>query len=692
MNGTTATEAAALQWLADRGVSVVEAIPVETAEGAVAAARRIGYPVVLKINDGVTTHKTDVGGVVVGLGSDHQVEAAIRRLQVGGFDSFLVERELKGVEVLVGAVRDPSLGPFVVVGWGGTLAELVGSPAMAVAPVTTEEADALLRETAVSRLIDGWRGGRPANRRALCELVSLVSWIISDHPEIAELDLNPVIVDDDGAVAVDAAMVWRRDTTRQTEPGPDGFPDLDRLFNPRSIAIVGASRDQYKPGGRVMRYLQSHGFLGDIHPVNSRSTDGLGPLAVTSITQLAGKDIDLACIAVSADNVPAVLDDCERIGLGHAVIFSAGFGEAGRTGADLQKRLGKGEPGGRSIRFVGPNSNGIASFHNNTVASIAMTFELHGCPPGSISLVTQSGAIGSSLVGRGWDVGMGFSRWVSTGNEDDLDLADYIAHLATDGETRVVLLFLEVIRRPEALAAALKRCHENGVVVVAWKIGRSEAARRAALSHTGAMIGDERAYATWLDHHRVIRVGGMDDLLGAGQVVARYGGSAGGRVGVVTMSGGASALVADECSEMGLDLPMLSERTRRELEKVIPGYAHVDNPLDVSASAITSPEILLASTEIFLADEGIDLVIVQFTTNADPTASEMAQTLVGFAKRFSKPLLVSRLGSPRLAPEATKVYEGAGMPVFDSPRGVVAAASVLVRAGRNLNDRAWGRE
>lgn len=675
----TTAEAEGTRWLAEQGLPVVDVALVDTSAEARVAARRFGFPVVVKITDEAIVHKTELGGVVTGLRTEAEVENAIQGLQQRGFESYLIEPHVDGVEVLVGGVRDPRLGVFVVVGWGGTLTELIDSTAMALAPVTAEEVEALLDETLVAPLLDGWRGASPVDRRALAELVSRVGGIVMESPDIVEIDLNPVIVNENGAIIVDAAIMWSQSASPvDGDLVPEGFPDLGPLFSPKAVAVVGASREPNKPGGRLMKYLEAHGFRGLVHPVNVRSIDGLGPNAVASIRELAGRGIDLAAIAVPAEHVPDALDECERIGISHAVIFSAGFGEAGLEGDDLQRKL-RGRQ--RQIRFVGPNSNGFASFPDATSATIAMTFELGVSPSGPIAIVAQSGAIGSSLLGRGWDTEMEFSRWVSTGNEADLDVADFLAYLADDPKTSVVLVFLETIRRPAALSVALERCRKQGLFVVVWRVGRSEAARRATSLHTGAIAGNDRRYAAWLRKHGAIQVGSMDDLLAAGRVLARYRPASGRRVGVVTMSGGAAAAVADECQQARLDLPAPSKETSRAIEAAIPSFAHVNNPLDVTASAITSPEILLAGIEAFLEDENTDLVLVQLTTNADPVAVEMARGIVELIEHASKPLLVSRMGSRNLAPLALAVYAEAGVPLFDSPRSAVVAASVLADAG-----------
>jgi acyl-CoA synthetase (NDP forming) len=333
------------------------------------------------------------------------------------------------------------------------------------------------------------------------------------------------------------------------------------------------------------------------------------------------------------------------------------------------------------MRCVGPNSNGVVTCQPPVFSAIGMALEIAPPPAGPVALLTQSGAIGSSLLSRGWDEEIGFSRWISTGNEADIALGEYVDYLADDPRTRVLLVFAEGVRDGAAFARAVARCQANGKPVVAYKAGTSPAGRRAAVSHTGVLAGDDLLYDAYFRAIGVVRVNSVHGLLDAGRVLARYPVAEGHRVGLVTMSGGAAAILADECAAAGLCVPALPDATRRRLAGLLPGFASAGNPLDVTAEAINDQAVLLGSVTAMVACDVVDIVLVQLTTNAEPSASVIASGLVEVIRTSSKPVLVGRLGSRRLAAAGLETYQQERIPVFDTPERLARAARVLARQG-----------
>jgi acyl-CoA synthetase (NDP forming) len=363
-------------------------------------------------------------------------------------------------------------------------------------------------------------------------------------------------------------------------------------------------------------------------------------------------------------------------------LYSAGFGEAGTIGVKLEEDLLAVVAGdGVRVRCVGPNSNGVVSTGAAVFASIGMALEIDPTAPGPVALVTQSGAVGSSLLSRGWDDGIRFSRWVSTGNEVDISLGEYLEFLAGDSCTTVILLFIEGIRDGDCFAGAVARCVRAGKPVVAYKAGSSVAGRRAVSSHTGALAGDDSLYDAYFRTLGVARVSSLRGLLDAGRVLSCYSLPKGNRVALITMSGGAAAILSDECATAGLSVSELPLSVQEQLTAVMPGFGTVGNPLDVTAEAITDPSVLIECLRTIVACEEVDMVAVQLTTNADPSALAIAEGIVGVIQRTAKPVLVGRLGSPRLAPLAMQHYRVSDVPVFDSPEALIAAARVLATCG-----------
>lgn len=685
-------EAATLRWLAANDLPTVDFRIVKSVADAQAAFEAYGPPVVLKLADNSVLHKSDAGGVITNLVSETDVRAAYETIRARaslllggdvheGVD-VLIEPQLIGVEVLVGIRRDPSLGSFVVFGAGGSFAEWIDDAAVAYGPVSEKAAAELINSSRVRQLLIGFRTSLPvgeASLRALRSLVASVSEIAARHPQLLELDLNPVIVGSDGAVPVDARMVV---ANAESPPRRVSRPLTASLFEPKSIAVVGASRDPLKPGGRVLRYLRERGFAGEIHAVNPRAKTVQGVSAYPSLAAIPSR-IDLVCIAVPSELVGKAIDDCADAGIPNAVVFSAGFGETGRSGLArgyaLQRKLAR---PGVDLRVVGPNSNGVVSLEPPVYSAIGMAFEMTPAPAGAVALVTQSGAVGSALLSRGWDEGLGFSRWVSTGNESDITVDEYLDFLAFDDRTKIILLFLEGIRDGERFIAAAEACRREGKPLVAYKAGRSAVGRRTAGSHTGAIAGDDRLFDALLRKAGVVRVRTLRGLVDAGRVLSRYSLPCGAAVGIISMSGGVAAVLADECSTATLSLPSLPAEAELRLGSLLPAYCTITNPLDVTADAVARPELLAAAVEAMVECPAVDLVLVQLTTNAEPSASAIAKTLVGLSP--VKPVLVSRLGSPRLAHDAMDIYAKAGVPVFGTPEAMVEAARSLTQTAQVL--------
>lgn len=680
---TISTEVESLTWLREQGVPVVPFAVASDAGAARSAARDLGFPVVMKMTGAV--HKTDHGGVVTDVASPDEVVRAFERLAAtmrglddGGHEGaghVVIQPQLGGVEMLVGARRDPALGASVVVGFGGTLVEIFRDTAVSMAPLSPEEATELVDCLRGRPLLDGFRGSEAVDRRALESLLVLVSQVVAAETELSELDLNPVIVGPQGAVAVDARIVRTPSPPRRRRR--QGPPPRE-LFEPRSVAVVGASNDPAKPGGRIMNHLRRHGYGGRLVPVNPAAAEVAGLPAVASLSKIDDGPVDLVCVAVPVAHVLDVLRECADEQVPAAIVFTAGYGEAGDEGRRHEESLRQvllSHP--TAPRVVGPNSIGVVSPGARVAASFAESLKLGDVPTGGLAFLSQSGALGSALLSRAWERGMGLSRWISSGNEVDLDIAHYLDFLADDDETDVIVVFLETIRDGTAFAAAARRCREAGKAVIAYKAGVSEVGRRAIASHTGALAGSDEIHDAFLRRHAVLRVRSLQTLLDVARVLPSVPLPRGDRLGVLTMSGGASSVIADEAAQHHLSIPVLDEATQRKLRRWVPAYGAVANPVDATADAAARPEILAGSLEILREHPDVDLAIVQLTTNADPSASAIAEAIIDARARSDKPILVGRLGAEGLAPDAMRRYREHGVEVFDGPERLVATAAAV---------------
>jgi acyl-CoA synthetase (NDP forming) len=665
------------------------AVPAAGATEAVAAARATGYPVVCKLLDPGVLHKTELSLVRRGIADDEELSAAAADLLERGRVLALaapvlsVQRQLGGVEMAVGIFRD-QLGPVIMVAAGGTLVEMLDDAAREMAPVSPGQARAMIAGLKAAPLLHGYRGARGADVGALAELIAALSELAVAVPEIAELDLNPVFVSPDGALAADARCTLR------PVPAPgraDLHAGLEEFVSPRRIALIGGSSARLKVGGLVARYLRKHGFSGDLVIVNPHGTAVDGARTVRAVGEIA-EPVDLAIIAVPRGAVAAAVSDCVAAGIPNGIIFSAGFAESGEAGRRAQEELVALADG--RFRFVGPNSMGVAALHRDLLATFGMAMEADSFRRGSVAFISQSGSIASALFSRAEELGVAFSHWISVGNEGDLGIEDFIGYAADDPACQVICLFLEVIRRPEAFAAAAARARAAGKPVVVYKTGWTDAGRASTASHTGAMASADAMYSAFFRRHGVVRVADLSDLFTVATALRAVGGAPGKRIGIVSMSGGACSILVDYCETLGLEVPAFTGELRAALDALLPAYAASGNPVDVTATGIQQPELVSESVKLVLGSGVVDLVLVQLGTNADPSATVMAEQLAVLRDASSLPFLVGRLGAPSLAPRALEVYAAAEIPVFRWPEQLAAAAAASVAFGSATRDAPAG--
>jgi acyl-CoA synthetase (NDP forming) len=673
------------------GVPVVPQRVVATVREAVRAADELGFPVVLKAVAPDLVHKSDVGAVRLGLRDGEDVAATARELEerLPHLNGFVVQSQgAPGLEVIVGARRDPAFGPVVLVGLGGVWVEALGDVALRLAPVDREEAGEMLRELRGARLLGGYRGAPAVDRAALAGVIVAVGRLIADEPDVAEVDLNPVIARHDGAVAVDARVILGA-----AVPVPVAVPaPLDavrRILSPRSIAVVGASTSRAKQGGRLFHYLIKHGFAGALYAVNPGASEVQGRPSFPSVAALPEVP-DLACIMVPAGAVAGALAECGAKGIGAAIVYTAGFGETGEAGLVEQERL-LAVARAHNIRLCGPNTAGVVNAAAGTCAAFGMAFEVERMPPGEIAFLTQSGALGGSLLSRAWAQGIGFSHWVCTGNEADLTLSDYLAALVEDPATRVIAVFMEAARDPAGFLAACRRARELGKPVVVYKTGASEVGRRTVQSHTGSLAGDDAVYDAAFRSAGVVRVHDLQSLVDAAVALAWQPLPRGPRIGVVSASGGACSVIADECARHGLALPALAEETERRVRAIIPPFGASKNPIDVTMEITVNPGMVGQVAALLLADGQIDALIVMMATNADPPALDVARGVARAAAGSHKPVVVARTGAEFLAPDSIAHYQAARIPLFPMPDRAVRALKAMMDYGTRRGD-GRGRE
>jgi len=453
-------------------------------------------------------------------------------------------------------------------------------------------------------------------------------------------------------------------------------PDLDRLLNPGSIAVVGASQDPNSLGTRTLQTLIDNGYAGALYPVHPRYTEVAGLTAYPSVREIPG-GADIAVVAVAAPRVAAVVEDCGAAGIAYAVVLTSGFGEVGGDGPRLQQELV--EVAARSgVHLTGPNSLGFLNRTHDVAAGFGVGMEGRSRPEkGGLGIVSQSGGMGLSLLNRATLSGLGVSTFVSTGNEADLTLVDFIEELLEDPETKVIAAYAETIRGADRLLQAGRRAAELGKPIVIAKIGGSEAGRRAVQSHTGSLAGADAVYEQAFREAGIIRVDDIEDLFDLSTFLLRGRIPQGDRVAVVTQSGGGGAWLADAIEQQGMTLAAASEGLQAELASFVPDFGSVLNPVDLTASGISTEAF--ASVIKTLSDSGeYDAIVVLMPlldVSEEAIAGLAAVTplpVLGFSHWLPTPALRPRLGALEI-------------PYVTSPQRagrVLAAASRLGAAWR----------
>jgi acyl-CoA synthetase (NDP forming) len=458
-------------------------------------------------------------------------------------------------------------------------------------------------------------------------------------------------------------------------------PDLRALLDPSSIAIVGASADFTRINGRPLRFLLRYGYGGKVFPINPRYREIAGLRCFPSLEALP-ETPDLALIGLSAQAAPEALEACGRRGIRAAVVFSGGFGEIGGEGAALQERLVEiAERSGMAL--CGPNCLGFVNFRLAAACSFTATFDTVGLTPGRIAFVSQSGALGAYVYALARERGLGFSYYISSGNEAVIDFARYVEFLVDKPDTDVILGYLESARDGPALLAAAERALRAGKLLVMLKVGRSRAGARAARSHTGALAGSDRVYDAAFRQHGIIRAETIEGMLDIAYLATVGRVPDGPGVAVSSISGGAGVILADEIERAGLRLAELGPETRRALAALIPPFGSTENPVDTTAQPLNDPTILRGCLAALAKDPAVDTVI-PFHGPLAEYADTLVEALAGVASEGRSLVLANWLLAP---PTARRALEERGVPVFDDPARAVRALGALV-GWRRRRDRA----
>lgn len=455
--------------------------------------------------------------------------------------------------------------------------------------------------------------------------------------------------------------------TELTKSRPSVDPRLQRAFDPGAVAIIGATEDRNKVGGRPLHYLQRFGFRGEVYPINPKRSTVQGVSAYACLADLP-RVPDVAVLAVGQEQVPEMIRQCAAHGVGVAVVMSSGFGETGTEGVERQRALVE-QARQLGVRLIGPNAQGIVNFRTGSVLNFSTMFMEIAPKDGPVAIISQSGAASVMPYAMLRERDIGVRYLVASGNDADATVCELALVAAADPEIRVVLLYIESLSDPDMLAEVARLAHARGAAVVALKSGRSTHGAKAAASHTGAIVNDDVVVDAFFERHGIWRAQDVHGLVNATELYLSSGLRAAKHLVVMSHSGAVGVLCADAAERLQLPLTELCADTVRNLAGIMPSFASAQNPVDLTASLLTQGDMYSRTLQALADDPQADMFLIGV-----PVAGEgydiagMARDTAQFATTTDKPTVVS-------APQASvrQAFRAAGVPVFGHESDAIAA-------------------
>jgi acetyl coenzyme A synthetase (ADP forming)-like protein len=657
-------------------------------DAAAALADRLGYPVVLKIVSQDILHKTEAGGVLVGVADAAAVRSGYATI-VANAKQYQADARIDGVqvqqmlptgaqEVIVGAVTDPSFGKLVAFGLGGVLVEVLKDVTFRLAPASHADALSMLDGIQAAQMLTGVRGSEPIDREALAAIIEAVSQLVSDFPEISEVDLNPVFATPKGATAVDVRILVDFDPAprRHQFTHDEIVTAMNRIMRPDSVAVIGASSEDGKIGNSVMKNLINGGYKGQIYPINPKADEILGYKAYPSVKDIPG-GVDVAVFAIPAKFVAAALIECGEKKIPGAVLIPSGFAETGNEEGQLEiQAIGL----KYNIRLMGPNIYGFYYTPKDLCATFCTPYDVKG----SVALSSQSGGVGMAIIGFSRSAKIGVSAIVGLGNKADIDEDDLLTFFEQDDATKAIAMHMEDLKDGRSFAEVAKRVSKKKPVMV-LKAGRTALGAKAASSHTGALAGNDKVYDDVLRQSGVIRARGLRELLDFARAVPILPTPKGENVVIITGAGGSGVLLSDSCVDAGLSLMKFPPDLDEAFKKFIPPFGASGNPVDITGGE--PPKTYQNTIRLGLQDDRIHaLVLGYWHTIVTPPmvfARLCAEVVEEFrAKGIDKPVVVSLAGDVEVE-EASEYLYDRGIPAYPyNTETMVAALGAKYRWAR----------
>ena len=452
---------------------------------------------------------------------------------------------------------------------------------------------------------------------------------------------------------------------------------LRTVLNPRSVAVIGASENPNKIGGRPIMYMKRHGYKGRIYPINPKRKDAQGYKAYPSLSALPEAP-EVAIVAVPDDLAVQAVDECAALGVRVAIVMASGFGETSDPAAMEKERRMAARGREAGMRIIGPNTQGLANFATGAVLNFSTMFLEVEPRDGPVGVVSQSGAMSVVPYGLLRQRGIGVRYACATGNDCDVNASELASVMAEDAELKLLLLYLETIRDPAPLAEAARIARERGLPIVALKSGRTTAGQAAARSHTGALANEDRVVEAFLERHGIWRAQDSVELVQAAELYLKGWKPKGRRLVVISNSGATCVLAADAATAKGLVVPELSADTREGLRKILPSFATTTNPVDITAALLSNSGLFGQILPVIAKDPAADAFLIGIPVagqgyDVDSFAGDAAV----FARRTGKPVA---LAIPQASVAAK--FKAQGLPVFATETEAVGALAQFLSSAQ----------
>lgn len=681
-NPRVITEESSKDILSEYGIKVPKYALVTNSDEAVQKSKEIGFPLVAKIVSPDILHKTDVGGVKVGLSSEDEVKKAFddmfnRLKEKFDVKGVLLEKMVpKGVELIVGLQNDSQFGPSIMVGLGGIYTELFKDVSFRVLPITKNEAAKMLESLRGKDILKGFRGSTPVDLDMLSEAIVNIGTLGVDMAgKYESIDFNPVVVYPDSYYVVDAKIILKDKLSDDaiSMANPDSSY-MDLFFNAKSVALIGASPEVGKIGNSVMESLAKHDYKGKVYPVNAKGyPEIMGVKAYKNLMDIEDS-VDVVIVTVDLKFVPDLLVECGKKNIHNMVIISGGGKELGGERAVIEKRV-QDLSRELKVRIIGPNCIGIFNGENRLDCAFQGHRRMLRPKQGNVSFLSQSGTVGIAFMET--SDAFGLSKMISYGNRSDVDEADMIHYLAQDPSTNVIGLYVEGLgdgRKFMNSAKNVIKQYQKPIVV--FKNGRSTKGAKQAASHTGSLGGSFAVISGAFEQTGIISVDSYEELTSALKALTWQPVPKGNKIAMVTNGAGPIIAAIDNFERLNLELAQLSDQTMKSFKEHYPATYVIGNPCDVTGSA--SADDYRFAIQAFLDDPNIDIVMPWFVFQDDPLEEKIVDILADFQKQKKKPILVGAMGGP-FTEKISKKIEEFNIPVYQSVITWITAAGSLAK-------------